>query len=382
MAKGNVNPLDSARKRAALPPRKEPYWVRIKTGQFIGYRVPLDGSAGTWHARLIQNRRKNEGGLHLDGAADYNAAVDSALAWFKAVIGTENEDRRYSIGDAIADYVDALKVNNSQQAAQDTEDRLKKHVPESIRKIELATLTKPARLRKWQQSLVRISDDPEDVRKSKDTANRLLNMIKAALNLAYQNGYASTDAAWKRIKPFRNVGSARILFLTDEQVKALLDHAKGTFHDLLQAAKHTGGRYGELITLRVEDLDLEQGTLRMNGKTGERLCYLSDMALAWFKGQAKNKLPKAILLPRDDGEPWGKSHQHRPMQAAVRAAKLPAETVFYSLRHYHISKALAAGVPVQVVAENCGTSVRMIEKHYGKFLPQDRRDFFNAVKLG
>jgi len=382
MATRNSNPLNSAKKRAALKHQKNPYWVTLKTGQQIGFYVPQNGP-GTWHVRLIQNRKvTGQQKLSLDETADFDTAHDAALEWFKAVIGTENENRRYSIGDAIADYVDALKVNNSQQAAQDTEDRLKKHVPESIRKIELATLTKPARLRKWQQSLVRISDDPEDVRKSKDTANRLLNMIKAALNLAYQNGYASTDAAWKRIKPFRNVGSARILFLTDEQVKALLDHAKGTFHDLLQAAKHTGGRYGELITLRVEDLDLEQGTLRMNGKTGERLCYLSDMALAWFKGQAKNKLPKAILLPRDDGEPWGKSHQHRPMQAAVRAAKLPAETVFYSLRHYHISKALAAGVPVQVVAENCGTSVRMIEKHYGKFLPQDRRDFFNAVKLG
>jgi hypothetical protein len=90
-----------------------------------------------------------------------------------------------------------------------------------------------------------------------------------------------------------------------------------------------------------------------------------------------------MLLPRYDGEPWGKSpHQHRPMKEAVQAAKLPRETVFYSLRHYHIRKALAAGAPVQVVAENCGTSVRMIEKHYGKFLPQDRRDFFNQVKLG
>ncbi len=120
----------------------------------------------------------------------------------------------------------------------------------------------------------------------------------------------------------------------------------------------------------------------MDGKTGERTCYLSDVALSWFKQQARDKLPKAVMLPRDDGEPWGKSHQHRPIKDAVKAAKLPSETVFYSLRHYHISKTLLAGVPVQVVAENCGTSVRMIEQHYGKFMPSDRRDFFNAVKLG
>ena len=91
----------------------------------------------------------------------------------------------------------------------------------------------------------------------------------------------------------------------------------------------------------------------MTGKTGSRYCYLSDVALAWFKQQAKSKTPKALLLPKKNGTQWGKSHQHLPMKNAVRAAKLPAETVFYSLRHYHISKALAAGVPAQVIAENC-----------------------------
>jgi integrase len=379
MAKRHSNPIDSARKRATLKHQKHPYWHRIKTGQFIGFYAPPNGP-GTWHARLIQNRKPISQALRLDGSADYDLAVDAALEWFRTVI--ETEDRHYTIANAIADYVDALRIRNSPAAAKETDDRLRKHVSDSLRKIELATLTKPAALRKWQQSLVRVSDDPAEVERSKDSANRVLNMLRAALNLAYQNGYASTDAAWKRVKPFRNVSSARILFLTDEQVKDLLQHADGGFKALLKAAIYTGARFGELAALRVEDLDVIRGTLHLSGKTGERVCYLSDTALSWFKGQARGKLPKALLLPRDDGEPWGKSHQHRPMQAAVRAAKLPRETVFYSLRHYHISKALAAGVPVQVVAENCGTSVRMIERHYGKFLPQDRRDFFNRVALG
>jgi integrase len=84
---------------------------------------------------------------------------------------------------------------------------------------------------------------------------------------------------------------------------------------------------------------------------------------------------------RDDGEPWGKSHQHRPMRAAVKAAGLPSETVFYSLRHYYISRALLAGMNAQVIAENCGTSVRMIEKHYGKFTRADRRRMLDLVQL-
>jgi hypothetical protein len=63
----------------------------------------------------------------------------------------------------------------------------------------------------------------------------------------------------------------------------------------------------------------------------------------------------------------------------VKAAKLDAATTFYALRHTHISLALLAKVNIQVLAENTGTSVRMIEQHYGKFLKEDRRKMFNMV---
>ena len=70
------------------------------------------------------------------------------------------------------------------------------------------------------------------------------------------------------------------------------------------------------------------------------------------------------------------------MTAAIKAAKLPHDTTFYALRHTHISRALLAGVNAQVVAENTGTSVRMIEKYYGKFMKADRRAMFNNVSFG
>jgi integrase len=168
---------------------------------------------------------------------------------------------------------------------------------------------------------------------------------------------------------------ARTLFLTEKQVKDLLENAEGGFYDLIKAAVLTGARYGELCAAR--DLDLHRGTLTLSGKTGKRDCYLADEALAFFRLLVKDKLPDAWMFIKKGGDPWGKSHQHRPMKEAVKAAKLPAETAFYSLRHYHISKALAAGIPPQIVAENCGTSIRMMEKHYGKFMPKDRLAMLN-----
>lgn len=377
MAKTHSNPIDSANKRRELVPRTEPYFHKLKKGQYLGFRRTVDG--GTWTARLIASRQKFYHKLGPEADLTYEDAHDAALAWFKTVVDVE--DKNYTVNDAVDAYVDHLKVENSLVASQDTKQRLEKHITDKLGNTELAKL-KSGQLRRWLNSLVTVSDDDEATRRSKDSANRVRNSLWAALNLAFRDGRVTSDKEWRKVPPFKKVGAARILFLTDKQVTALIDKAEGGFKSMLEAAKFTGARYGELAAARVRDLNEKEKSLRLDGKTGERFCYLSGPALKWFKEQAKDKEPQALLLPRDDGTQWGKSHQYRPMKAAVKAAELPPETVFYSLRHYHISKALKAGVPVQVVADNCGTSIRMIEKHYGKFLVQDRRRFMNRIKLG
>jgi integrase len=379
MAKDNS--IDSPTKRNKLIPRREPYWQKITAGQYLGFRRTRTG--GAWVARVRVEGQQRYQALEVVDAWDnkdaYDNAHSKAFEWFTTAATVE--DHHYRVKDAVADYVEHLRVNNSEASAKDAESRMDNHLTDKLKDCQLTNL-KTVQIKRWHQDLVRVSDDEEDVRKSKDGANKLLTKLKAALNLAFNNGLVATDREWRRVKPFKDVGGVRILFLTDKQVQRLLEHADGAFKNILEAAKLTGARYGELASVRVADLDTKHGTLLLDGKTGERLCYLSDEALAWFKQQAKAKLPKALLLPKDDGTEWGKSHQARPMKAAVKAAKLPRDTVFYSLRHYHISKALLAGVPAQVVAENCGTSIRMIEKHYGKFMAQDRRSFFNQVQLG
>jgi integrase len=375
-----ANSIDSPTKRNKLTPRREPYWQKITAGQYLGFRRTNTG--GAWVARVRVDSQQRYQALEVVDPWDNKAAFDTAhakaLEWFTTAATVE--DHHYRVKDAVADYVEHLKVNNSEASAKDAESRLDNHLSDKLKDCQLTNL-KTVQLKRWHQELVRVSDDEEDVRKSKDGANKLLTKLKAALNLAFNNGLVATDREWRRVKPFKDVGGVRILFLTDKQVKRLLEKSDGAFNNLLEAAKLTGARYGELANTRVVDLDTKHGTILLNGKTGERLCYLSDEALTWFKQQSKDKLPKARLLPKDDGTEWGKSHQARPMKAVVKAAKLPRETVFYSLRHYHISKALLAGVPAQVLAENCGTSIRMIEKHYGKFMAQDRRSFFNQVVL-
>jgi integrase len=208
-------------------------------------------------------------------------------------------------------------------------------------------------------------------------------MLKAALNLAWRSQRVSFPNAWRTVAAFEKVGKGRRVFLTLEQRRRLLDHCEGAFRDLIEAAMLTGARYGELRHLLAEDFNKAEGRLEIHrGKTGARTVALSDAALTFFARVSRGKLPGAPLLPRPNGKPWAHSDQDELMRAAVKKAKLPRDTVFYTLRHSFIATALKeAKIDIASVAKNCGTSVRIIEMTYAKFIPEDISEKLNQAEF-
>jgi integrase len=117
-------------------------------------------------------------------------------------------------------------------------------------------------------------------------------------------------------------------------------------------------------------------TLRVNvGKTGSRTIILQTSAADFFGKLAGGRGPDEFLLVRGDGRQWKKSDQTRPVKDALKRAGLAPNGSLYALRHTYVSHAIEGAVPLNVIAENCGTSVRMIEKTYAKVLAEKRRDF-------
>jgi len=69
----------------------------------------------------------------------------------------------------------------------------------------------------------RISDaSPETERKRKATANRIMTVLKATLNLAYQSGEIPSDDAWRRLKPFPKVDVPKMRYLFDDECRRLM----------------------------------------------------------------------------------------------------------------------------------------------------------------
>jgi integrase len=78
----------------------------------------------------------------------------------------------------------------------------------------------------------------------------------------------------------------------------------------------------------------------------------------------------ARLFLRDNGKPWAKSEQQRPLSVACTAARIDPAVNFHSLRHSYASRLVMRGVPLSVVAAQLGhADTRMVEKHYGHLAP-------------
>ena len=386
--------IDTQAQRDKLAVRIEPYWNRVMAGGYLGFRRTATG--GTWIARF----------RHPDGRQEYNAlklALDvqpteardvaqrEAQKWMDALTSgaIKAGSGGYKVSDAADAYVKSVRARKGEAAKADAQgrvDRKIKHVPGTERVSDLWSrrvdrLTK-GEIEEWLHSMIPQGLDEEGERKAKDSANRNLTTLKAILNHAWKAERVSNPGPWSKVEPYAKVAKSRRVFLTLEQRRRLLDHTEGAFRVLLEAAMLTGARYGELRQLTVQDFDRAERKLEIHkGKTGVRTVALNDAAHGFFSRIARGKLPTAPLLARDDGMPWAHSDQDELMRAAVKRAKLPKETVFYTLRHTFIATALKGGIDIASIAKNCGTSVRIIERNYSKFIPGDVSERLNAVAL-
>ena len=359
------NAIDSKTKRDKLTPRREPYWSPLQKGAAVGFRK-LETGDGTWIARWRDDEGKQKyralGNLEKfdDAAKAARAWVDSCEQGAKTGVTTVKE--------VCEDYIKALKAEGRHDTAKDAEGRFTRLVyDEPIAKLPIDKL-RATNVSKWLNDQIEDDEDAdeEDVRRSKDSANRNLATLKAALNRGLQHRLVATDSGWATVQKFPKVGARRPdAFLGMEQRKALLAACPDDLALFVKAALLTGARPGELATLNAGDFDKQLGALSLTGKTGRRTVAISSAAVAFFIEASKNKLPAAPMLATSFGQRWNKDSWKKIFKDAVEASKLPDAVVMYSLRHTAISEMILAGMDSFIVAKLAGTSVAMIEANYG-----------------
>lgn len=393
--------IQTVRQRVALKPRREPYWQSLGTGQHIGYRRTEDG--GHWIARAYDpatraRQYRSIGDLaHLSDADRFTAAVRLAREFFEH-IGKGGRSEPLTVAKAWHRYIDRQRKTKGDAAADDAAARFKRYVEnDPIAGVVLEKLVK-RHVDEWRDRLtsqpimqpkrgprcrVRTPQPPSKSR-SASSVNRDMVPMRAALNLALADGYVTSDHAWRQaLKPTKNADGRRTLYLDREQRRALIDHLPDDAAAFVRSLCLLPLRPGALASLTAGDFNAKQGTLRIGtDKAGAgRFVLLPTTTAALLKAQAKGKLPTASLLSRWNGAAWDKDAWKGPIKGAAAAAGLPPKTTAYTLRHSTITDLVTSGLDLFTVATLAGTSVAMIEKHYGHLQQNRARDALAGLVL-
>lgn len=391
--------FSSRASRQRLPGADAPAWEVISPGLRLGYRSGRGtrGRGGSWlvAARAPDGMRKQASlGLADDVAtADgqriltCEQAKAAARTWAKELRAGAPASIGLTVEEVLDRYFEA-RAAEGMKSIYDAKSRAKTHIRPALGRLLVAELTVD-RLRRWRDGMVatpkrlrtgrfaekantRAVDlgDPEAARRRRDTANRTLTTLKAALNWARDHQLVADDRAWRLVKPFKGTTAARLRFLTDDEQRALLQQAEGDVCDLVAAALMTGARFGELARLTVKDFDRTNGSVFIaESKSGKaRHVPLSSGGVALLERLAADR-GRADALLRRGGERWKPASYQRQFKSAVARAGLE-DISLHELRHSYASTMVRAGAPLMVVAEALGhTDTRMVEKHYAHLAP-------------
>ena len=393
MAKHSITTVKA---REALKARLGPYWYRISKGCYLGFQKTSPTAQGTWIARYRDDEgrepRHSLGGLGQFPPSDrFDAAKAAAEEWFKHK-GRGGTSEARTEGDVCAAYVQHLRDEGRENTAKDAEGRFRRWVYADSKLATTPVLKLTAKqVDDWRKKLRKTLAIPQDKAKpatkprSDSSLNRDMAVLKAALNLALENGDATSDHAWKaKLKPVKAADNRRDVYLDAKQRKRLIEKAPADLANLLRALCLLPLRPGAVAALNAGSFDKRLSTLVVGkDKAGnDRRITLPTTTAKFLAELAKNKLPAAPLLTRADGKRWDKDAWKGPIKDAVKAAKLAPTATAYALRHSTITDLIALHkLPTLTVAQLSGTSVAMIERHYGHLLQDQARDALAGLAL-
>jgi site-specific recombinase XerD len=372
--------LDRVGFRERLAPRRDPYFQRLSEGRYVGFRKMSTDTPGTWLARFYNGEKyvpKSLGDFAtLEEKERFDAAKKAAEAWFQH-LDMGGSTKPHSVKAAGQAYVEKQRAEKGERAAHDAEGFLRRLLySDPIAKVMLSKLSREQMAGYRARVLEYCGGE-------RASFNRCVTPVRAALNLALNHGWVATDQAWRMaLKPFKGAGSRRTLYLNSAKRRELVEKASAEARPLFATLNMLPMRPGEVAALKVENLKAAQRVLEIpTGKTESRVIPLTDEALEHFKTCARGKLPGAWLVSRADGSQWKKEAWRDEVKAAVRKAKLPRATVAYTLRHSVITDLVTGGLDLFTVAKLAGTSVVMIEKHYGHLQREHTRSALERLAL-
>ncbi|MBT4879517.1 MAG: site-specific integrase [Alphaproteobacteria bacterium] len=205
------------------------------------------------------------------------------------------------------------------------------------------------------------------------TGNRVLSLLSKAFNLAELWGYRPNHSnPCLHIKKYTEQKRERFLSQKEiERLMKILEEEKGNDPwavSAIQLLLITGCRLNEILTLKWEEVDVDNQYLRLrDSKTGKKLIYLSTAALDLLKNIPKKEENPFVICGGKAGahlinlqKPWRR----------IRAKAELEDVRLHDLRHTFASIAASKGLSLPIIGALLGHKQTQTTARYAHLIGQ------------
>jgi integrase len=239
---------------------------------------------------------------------------------------------------------------------------------------------KPMLIEKYKQQ--RLNTDTLHKRKrSHATVNRELQVLSKVFSIAYDNGLVETNPM-RRVHKLREA-PARERYLTDEEEKslfAILVGRRAHIRPIVVVALHTGMRLGEILDLKWENVDFEQGTIYVaHTKTDRpRKLPMSDLVEVELRSLKQDAAPDEHVFSYSRTGLKLTTFRHA-WEGACTAAEISGLR-FHDLRHTFATRLRARGVHEMDIMSLLGHTTLQMTSRYTHATPQNLRTAVDSLR--
>jgi len=310
-------------------------------------------------------------------------------------------DDGQALGTYLARWLEMVKTQVRDSGYLSYEERIRLYITPRLGKVKLAKLT-PQHVRELHAWML------NEKQLSPTTVNHTHGVLHHALKDAIRMGVLARNVC-DAVDPPRKAKRKMVIY-TPEQVRSLLEAARGHTHEaLIMVAITTGARLGELLALTWSNTDLEGATITIHSgraeviggfadtepKTdaGNRTISLTSATVALLRehrakwrehrvwlGAAWQGAKDGYVFPNSLGDQLGHATVEHAWRVLLAKEALPVIR-FHDLRHTAASLMLLAGVPVAEVSRMLGhSSPHITYKIYAHSIPSAQHQAVAAME--
>jgi len=285
-------------------------------------------------------------------------------------------------------YLEWTKENKSRD--KDDRGRYENHLKTPLEKKKLNEIS--------SFTLEKLKSDLTKKELSPATVKHCLVLVREIFNKAIEWGKYKGANPVKGVK-MPTLSNARERFLSHEEADLLLKEVKvvsEAVHDQALLSLHCGLRAGEIFNLRGQDLDFQNGLIRvMDPKNkANRTAFMTEAVKEMLKRRLPDNLNDRIFSDWWHGEEiklvsrtFARAVERLGFNKGVEDRR--QRVVFHTLRHTFGSWLAIQGTPILTIKELMGHKTLAMTERYAHLIPDVKKEAtrtleanFNAVRNG